>query len=77
VIKANLASMGTLDPKSVEMRLSGVGLVPAKYDPQTKTITYQVTQSLPARSYTVILSAIADGKRAETRWDFTIAAQKP
>lgn len=77
VIKANLASMGTLDPKSVEMRLSGVGLVPAKYDPATKTITYQVTQSLPARSYTVILSAIADGKRAETRWDFTIAAQKP
>ena len=28
-IKANLASMGDVDPKSVEMRISGLGLVPA------------------------------------------------
>jgi len=46
VIKANLATMGDIDPKSVEMRISGFGLVPAQYDAATKTVSYQVTQKL-------------------------------
>jgi hypothetical protein len=29
---ANLAGMGDVDPKSVEMRISGLALVPAIYD---------------------------------------------
>jgi hypothetical protein len=37
-IKANLASMRDADPKSVEMRISGFGLVPAVYDPKTKLV---------------------------------------
>src|SRR6201997_4950889 len=41
-IKANLASMGDVDPKSVEMRISSFGLVPAVYDPKTKLVTYAV-----------------------------------
>src|ERR1700751_1354090 len=43
-IKANLASMGDVDPKSVEMRISGFGLLPAVYDPKTKLVTYVFTQ---------------------------------
>ena len=70
LIKANLATMGDVDPKSLEMRVSGLGLVPAKYDAPTKTVTYQVTQPLQNGSYTVILSATVGGKRAETRWAF-------
>jgi peptidoglycan/xylan/chitin deacetylase (PgdA/CDA1 family) len=70
VIKANLATMGDIDPKSVEMRISGFGLVPAKFDPATRTVTYQVTEPLRDRNYTVILSAKAGGKRVETRWTF-------
>ena len=69
-IKANLATMGDIDPKSVEMRVSGIGSVPAKYDPATKTVSYQVTQPLQGKNFTVILSATVDGKRAETRWSF-------
>jgi peptidoglycan/xylan/chitin deacetylase (PgdA/CDA1 family) len=46
VIKANLASMGEVEPNSVEMRISGFGPVPAKYDPQTKLASYEFTQNL-------------------------------
>ena len=70
VIKANLATMGDIDPKSVEMRISGFGLVPAEFDAATKTVSYQVTQKLRDKNYSVILSAKAGGKRVETRWNF-------
>ena len=70
VIKANLATMGDLDAGSVKMRLSGVGLVPAKYNEATKTITYQVTQKLTEPSYTVIISAMSKGQKLETKWSF-------
>jgi peptidoglycan/xylan/chitin deacetylase (PgdA/CDA1 family) len=79
VIKANLASMGEVEPGSVEMRVSGYGVVPAKYDPQTKLVVYEFTQNLVSRTYTVILSAKVKGKRVETRWNFTVdpSAQAP
>jgi peptidoglycan/xylan/chitin deacetylase (PgdA/CDA1 family) len=77
VIKANLASMGEVEPASVEMRVSGYGLVPAKYDPQTKLISYEFTQNLVPRTYTVILSAKVKGKRVETRWNFTVDPSAP
>jgi peptidoglycan/xylan/chitin deacetylase (PgdA/CDA1 family) len=71
VIKANLATMGAVEPNSVEMRVSGFGLVPAKYDERTKIVSFQPTsQPLRDKNYTVIVSAKVAGKRAETRWDF-------
>lgn len=70
VIKANLATMGNLDPASVKMRVSGYGIVNAKYDPASKTISYQVAPKLSGTSYTVIISAVADGKKVETQWSF-------
>jgi len=77
VIKANLASMGEVEPDSVEMRISGYGVVPAKYDPQTKLVSYAFTQNLVPRTYTVILSAKVKGKRVETRWNFTVDLSTP
>ena len=71
-IKANLARMGEIDPKSVEMRISGFGLVPAVYDPKTKLVTYKFTQKLVPKMYIVILTAKVNGKKVETRWDFTV-----
>ena len=70
LIKANLATMGDVDPKTVEMRVSGLGLVPAKYDAPTKTVSFQVTQPLQDKTYTVIITSAVAGKRAETRWTF-------
>jgi len=76
-IKANLASMGDVDPKSVEMRISGFGLVPAVYDPKTKLVSFVFTQKLVPKMYTVILTAKVNGKKVETRWDFTVDLAGP
>jgi peptidoglycan/xylan/chitin deacetylase (PgdA/CDA1 family) len=77
VIKANLASMGEVEPNSVEMRISGFGPVPAKYDPQTKLASYEFTQNLVPKTYTVILSAKVKGRKMETRWNFTVDPSAP
>jgi hypothetical protein len=45
-IKWNLATMGEVEANSVEMRVSGVGLVPANYEPESKVVTYAFTQKL-------------------------------
>jgi peptidoglycan/xylan/chitin deacetylase (PgdA/CDA1 family) len=71
-IKVNLAAFGEIDPKSVTMRLSGVGVVPAIYDSETKLLTYQATQKFYARQVTVIVSAEAGGRKVETRWSFNV-----
>lgn len=71
-IKANLATLGNVDPDSVTMRLSGIGLVPSTYDPATKLLTYKISQKLYARQVTVIVGATANGKKVETRWSFNI-----
>ena len=76
-LRANLATMGEIDPGSVEMRVSGYGVVPAKYDPQTKLISYDFAEKLLPKTYTVIVSAKVKGKRVETHWTFTIDPSQP
>jgi peptidoglycan/xylan/chitin deacetylase (PgdA/CDA1 family) len=74
LIKANLATVpGEINPASVQVRLSGVGAVAAKYDPATKTLTAPITQPLKPGDYSVILSAEAGGQKMETRWGFKFA----
>ena len=73
-IKANLATLGNVDPKSVTMRISGLGLVPATYDPATKLISYKVTQKLYGHQVTVIVSATVNGRKTEARWSFNIGS---
>ena len=70
-IKANLATLGNVDPKSVTMRISGLGLVPATYDPETKLVSYKVAQKLYG-PVTVIVSAMVNAKKTEARWSFNI-----
>src|SRR5881409_2276763 len=72
LIKANLSGIGQIDPGSVQMRVSGLGVVPATYDPKTGTVSYQVTQKLRDKSCTVIVSAKSAGKKVETHWTFGI-----
>ncbi|HEX8373337.1 MAG TPA: polysaccharide deacetylase family protein [Chthoniobacterales bacterium] len=73
IVRANLATMGELDPASVEMWISGFGLVPSKYDTATKMISYQVGRNLHPDSYKVIVSGRVKGKKVETQWSFTYA----
>ncbi len=72
LIKANIASFGALDPGSVQMRVSGLGLVPAIVDEKTHTVSYQVTQKLHDKSVTVIIAGMAEGKRVEAHWTFNV-----
>jgi peptidoglycan/xylan/chitin deacetylase (PgdA/CDA1 family) len=72
LIKANLSSLGKIDPGSVQLRISGLGVVPASYDPKTGTVSYQVTQKLRDRSCTVILTAKSEGKKVEAHWTFGV-----
>lgn len=69
LVKANLSAMGEVE--NVEMRISGLGLVPAKYDPATKTVSFQATERLKDKSYTVIISAKVKGRKVESRWGFS------
>ena len=71
LIKANLASMGSLDAGTVTMRLSGFGLVPAQFDAASKTLSYTPAQELKPGSFTVIVSAKSEGRPREARWSFT------
>jgi hypothetical protein len=60
-----------VDPTSVEMRIRALGLLPAVYDPKIKLVTYAFTQKLVPKMYIVTLTAKVNGKKVETRWDFT------
>ncbi|MGA3171573.1 MAG: polysaccharide deacetylase family protein [Chthoniobacteraceae bacterium] len=71
-IKANLATMGAIDPGSVKMRISGLGLVQATYDPVTRIVSYTVTTPLAKDTYYVFLDATLNGKQAETKWSFNV-----
>ncbi len=73
LIRANLSSFGQIDEKSVQMRVSGLGLVPASYDAKTQTVSYQVTQKLRDKSCTVIVSGKSGDKKVETSWTFNIS----
>src|SRR5436190_2753230 len=74
LIKANLGRVGGIEPGSVQMRVSGLGVVPVSYDPKSGAVSYQVTQKLRGNSCTVIVSAKAEGKKVEAHWTFGIEA---
>jgi peptidoglycan/xylan/chitin deacetylase (PgdA/CDA1 family) len=74
LIKANLSRVGAIEPGSVQMRVSGLGVVPVSYDPKTGTASYQVTQKLRETSCTVILGAKSEGKKVEAHWTFGVDA---
>ncbi len=69
-IKINLASLGAIDPKTVEMRISGFGLVPATYDPASQLLTYPMHTRLRESEITVIVSARVNGRKAIASWTF-------
>lgn len=71
-LKANLASLGAIDPASIKMRVAGLGIVPAHFDAKSKLLSYTPTQPLRPGDVTVIVSATAKNQPVETRWKFRI-----
>jgi hypothetical protein len=72
LVKANLSQIGQIDPASVQVRISGLGVVPASFDPKTGVVSYQVTQKLRDKNCTVILTAKSGDKKVEAHWTFGI-----
>ena len=74
LLKANLATMGAFDAETVEMRVAGLGKVPAIYDAASQTISYKITpaQKLKPGPVSVIINARSGARKLETRWNFFV-----
>lgn len=75
LITAQLASLTDLDSKSLVMKVSGFGDVPAKFDTSSQILTWQVTRRLRQPSCQVSVAwKDASGKPTENplRWTFLI-----
>lgn len=70
IVKANLATLGNLDPKSVEMRISGIGVVPATYNAATKMIEAKLALKPHKQGYKVFIIGTVKGQKVETSWSF-------
>lgn len=76
-LKVNLSQIPGIDPASVTLRLSGVGLIPHKLDESTMVLESRPPEPLAPGDYTVTLSGKAGGNRVESQWGFTVAPAKP
>jgi peptidoglycan/xylan/chitin deacetylase (PgdA/CDA1 family) len=56
IIIAGLSRMGTILPETIKMRLAGFGVVPAKYDPSTQEVRYQIPANLRREDCAITLS---------------------
>lgn len=69
VVKANLQRVGAIVPDSVRLKIAGLGTVPARYDPATMTVSYQMPYRLRREDCAVTLSF----KRAEGQPDEVVS----
>jgi peptidoglycan/xylan/chitin deacetylase (PgdA/CDA1 family) len=75
IISANLAALRDFEPKSCVMKVSGFGDVPAKFDPATQCLSWQVTRRLRQPVCQVAVTWLdMQGKAPDTplRWTFQI-----
>ena len=73
-IVANLIRLGSLEPSSIKMRVSGLGSVPARFDPATFTVSYQLPHRLRREECMVTLSFKRSAAQPEESliWKFKI-----
>lgn len=73
-IEANLTRLGSIEPSSIKMRISGIGGVPAQFDPATFIVKYQVPHKIRREDCAVSLSFKRDATQPEevVTWKFKI-----
>ncbi len=76
LISANLSAFGPIEAGSVQMRVSGLGVVPASFDAKTNTASYQVTQKLRDK-VSVVVEGKSGGKKVQGHWSFAIEGGAP
>lgn len=69
-ISIDLSSLGKIDPDSIEVRVSGLGEVPAKFDSESGTVVYPLRQRLYGPEVKVDVVATADGKKRSASWSY-------
>lgn len=74
VIEANLQRLGALVPDSVRLRVSGLGNVPARFDPATFVVRYQLPYRIRREECFVTLSFKRDASQPEEiiSWKFKV-----
>lgn len=74
LIEANLRRLGTLIPESVRMRVSGLGNVPAHFDPATFVVRYRLPYRIRREECYVTLSFKRDPAQPEEiiSWKFKV-----
>ncbi|MDB6078032.1 MAG: glycoside hydrolase/deacetylase beta/alpha-barrel, partial [Akkermansiaceae bacterium] len=75
LVTADLSTVTDMEPKSLVMRISGFGEVPAFFDPDKKTLTWKINRPLRSASCQVAITwRDAKGKAPELplRWTFNI-----
>lgn len=74
-IEADLSEAGPVDPESLRMQIAGFGTVPAKWDPESATLSWTLNRRLRLPACQVHVSwKDADGKSPEQplRWSFLV-----
>lgn len=75
LLSADLSAVADLDPKTLTMKVGGFGEVPAVFDEQTKSLSWQVNRRLRSPVCQVAVSWLdSKGKPPEVplRWSFRI-----
>jgi len=74
VIRADLSRLGQVVPESIKMRLSGFGLVPFSFDPQTFIVSYRLPIKLrrPDCSITLSFQRAAGQPEEIIHWAFKL-----
>ena len=75
VLKANLASLGEIDPATLVVRVSGVGKLEVKFDAETKLMEARFNEPIRDRENVVLVSGKSGAKRFELRWTFYYEAK--
>ncbi len=74
LIEVKLQRVGTVVPDSVKMRVGGLGTVPAVYDPQKMTLSYQIPHRLRRDDCTITVTFKRDANQPEevVSWRFKV-----
>lgn len=73
-ITANLKGVGPIVPESVQMRVGGLGTVPATYDPAAMIVTYQLPYKLRRQDCAISISFKRDAAKPDevVQWRFKV-----
>lgn len=74
-ISIGLSSVEDLSPETLDLRVAGFGKVPASFDPETKTLSWQVSRPLRQPACLISLSWSTNnepGTQGPHRWSFKI-----